>query len=676
MTRTAGSVASRTGLQVDQLSVGFDTSRGYVPVLDRVTVGLTPGTTLGIVGESGSGKTTLARALAGYLPDGGRITGGHVRLDDTDVLGLPSRALRRWRSRNIAFVHQEAGGALDPSMQIGRQLEEVLELQGQPRAVRRAQARDLLTKVALPDPEEIAHRYPHQLSGGQQQRVLIAAALAASPRLLILDEPTTGLDASVEAEILDLIAELRVQLQCSVVLISHDLGLVGALCDDVAVLYAGRKVEQGRATAALSRPRHPYTAALLRSAPEIGVARSRRRLAAIPGSPASLASTGTGCGFAPRCDFATAVCREVLPQLSAVTAGLVRCHHADELPVTTAQTTVASPPEQAQAAPIPAQAPPTLSVSALTRRYGRVVAVDDVSFDIPAGEVLGLVGESGSGKSTLARSIVGLGPNGGSGTVELHGQALDAELRRRPRAVRRRLQMVFQQPDSTLNPTHRVRTVLRRALATLDGAQSVEELAVRAGFDASLLAARSESLSGGQKQRVAIARAFAGTPELVVCDEPVTALDVSVQAGVLELLAQVQESTGVSYLFISHDLAVVSYLANQVAVLYRGQVVELGPTALVLGGPHHPYTAMLVSAARRERAAVTGPPPGRHVGHAGCRFATRCPSYLGEICATQPPPLRLIGDRHTVRCHLPPDDLPFRSDLAAANLAEEAPCPT
>ncbi len=655
-----------TGLRVSDLSVGFDTSRGFVPVLDRVSMSSAAGVTLGVVGESGSGKTTLARALAGYLAEGGRVTGGQVRVDDTEVLALSPRALRKWRSRDLAFVHQEAGGALDPSMQIGRQLEEVLELQGVARAARGAQARDLLAKVALPDPANIARRYPHQLSGGQQQRVLIAAALATRPRLLILDEPTTGLDASVEAEILDLITELRVELDCTVVLISHDLGLVGAMCDDVVVLYAGRVVEQGRAVDVLQSPRHPYTAALLRSAPAIGVPRSRRRLAAIPGLPASLGSVPVGCGFAPRCEFATAVCREIMPGPTSVGGvGLVRCHRAADLSLTpsarAAQALACGPPSD----DVRPAARPTLSIMAMTRRYGRVVAVDEVSLDIAEGEVLGLVGESGSGKSTLARAVAGLGPTSGAGRLVLDGEPLNARLRRRPRARRRRLQMVFQQPDATLNPTHRVRTVLRRALITLGGSENVEQLAARASLDPSLLDARSESLSGGQKQRVAIARAFAGSPSLVICDEPVTALDVSVQAGVLELLADQRERTGVSYLFISHDLAVVSYLADRVAVLYRGQIAELGPTTQVLAGPHHPYTAMLVSAARRERGTGLEPPPpgSREPTDAGCRFAERCPFYLGEVCATQPPPLRAIGADHIVRCHLPADQLPATPDL-------------
>jgi peptide/nickel transport system ATP-binding protein len=639
-----------TGLRVDGLRVGFDTRRGAVHVVDDVSVDVARGRTLGVVGESGSGKTTFGRALARHLPSNGRVLDGHISVDDTDVLALSPRDLRSWRARELAVVHQEAGATLDPSMRVGAQLAEVLGRQDVARDARRDRVRELLTAVRLPEPDAIARRYPHELSGGQQQRVVIAAALASRPSLLILDEPTTGLDASVEAEILALLEDLRRDLDATVVLISHDLGLVGQICDEVAVLYAGQVVERGAAADVLSTPRHPYTAALLASAPTFGVPRRQRRLLAIPGAPPDPAAPPSGCRFAPRCAFADDTCRAEAPAARVVDERIVRCHHAEVLDLTATARPGAD-------APVPRPGS-LLQVDGLTRRYGSHAVVDDVSLDIAPGEVFGLVGESGSGKTTLARAVMGIGPRSGDGTLRLSGSVLAPALRRRGGAVLRRMQMVFQQPDTTLNPSHRVRAVLARAHETLHGTDSVETLAGRAQLDDALLDARSTDLSGGQKQRVAIARAFAGSPDLVVCDEPVSALDVSVQAGVLEVLADERDRTGTSYLFISHDLAVIGYLADRVGVMYRGQLVEVGATDDVLSGSHHPYTAALVLAAQRGDRRRSATPPVKSATATGCRFAARCPHHLGDICAERPPPLRTVADGHQVRCHLPIDQLP------------------
>ncbi|GAB2487163.1 ABC transporter ATP-binding protein [Jatrophihabitans fulvus] len=577
------------GISVRGLSVGFSDRHGTTQVLHRVDVDCAPGRMLGVVGESGSGKTTLGRALGNALADNA-VVDGHVEIDGVDVLALRGRSLREWRASSLAVVHQEAGASLDPTMRVGAQLAEVLELHGVPRSRRRDEVRALLERVRLP--ADAAGRHPFQLSGGQQQRVVIAAALAGRPRLLLLDEPTTGLDASVEAGVLALIEELRVQLECAVVLISHDLGLVGELCDDVTVLHGGRVVEQGRARDVLTRPQHECTQALLRAVPRLGVSRHEARL------------TGTG------------------------------------------EPEPATPPGDVR-----------LDVRGLRRAYRGRVAVDGLDVTVRAGEVLGLVGESGSGKSTLARAIAGLGPSG-EGELLLDGETLAPKVSRRPARVLPRLQMVFQQPDATLNPAHTTERVLARAVRTLHGTRTPDELADWARLEPSLLPARTTTLSGGQKQRVAIARAFAGSPELVVLDEPVSALDVSVQAELLDLLADTAARDRTAYLFVSHDLAVISYLADRVAVMYRGQVVETGTTAQVIDGPHHPYTAELVAAAQRR---PTGEPTDRDaVTATGCRFADRCPFHLGAVCDTEAPPLRETTDGHAVRCHLPAADLPVR----------------
>ncbi|WP_066363821.1 dipeptide ABC transporter ATP-binding protein [Herbidospora mongoliensis] len=491
-------------IAVEGLSVAYQ----GVDVVHDVSFTVAAGRTYGLVGESGSGKTTLGRALGRF---GGDVTAGRIDVDGTDVLALSPKDLRAWRAASLAVVHQEAGAALDPTMRVGAQLAEALRIQGRPRG----DVTELLDKVRLPG--EAARRYPHQLSGGQQQRVVIAAALAGRPKLLILDEPTSGLDATVEREILDLIWELRAEIGAAVVLISHDLALVGRLCDDVGVLHEGRLVEEGPAARVLSLPRHPYTRLLIDSAPRITQKRGR-------------------------------------------------------------------------------EVPPLLEVRGLTRSYGKTRVLDDVSLTIGRGEIVGLVGESGSGKTTLARAVAGLGHRGG-GVITLDGAELPTRVGRRDPSTRRRISMVFQDPDASLNPSHTVRTILARALGGFEG---VEELATLAALEPHLLDRRPHRLSGGQKQRVAIARAFAGRPDLIVCDEPVSALDVSVQAGVLRTLADRQALTGVSYLFISHDLAVVSQLADRVAVMSGGRIVEEGPADQILCEPRHPYTIGLLRAAGHE----------------------------------------------------------------------------
>ncbi|QIZ01097.1 ABC transporter ATP-binding protein [Streptomyces sp. S1D4-11] len=655
---TASSKAG--GIEVSNLDIGFDTRKGTVPILDKVSLHVPRGRTLGIVGESGSGKTTLAQALMHRLPEGGRVLNGRVTVDGRDILGLPARQLREWHRTQLAVVHQDAGATLDPTMRIGTQLADVLAVQNVPRAERPRRVMQLLEDVRLPDPHSFVRRYPHELSGGQQQRVAIAAALAARPSLLILDEPTSGLDASVEAEVLLLLADLRRRLEATVVLISHDLGVVGRMCDDVAVLYAGRVVEQGPAATVLSTPRHPYTAALLGAVPQLGVPRSARRLASIPGTPPAPASPRTGCRFADRCAFADDTCRTAEPVERIVAERRVACHHSETLDLVASR--VSRSPEKQVLPTTQADNVPKLHVEGLTRSYGGRAIIKDIDLTIRSAEIFGLVGESGSGKTTLARAIMGIGPTEGHGRITLDGAALPSAVRQRPVSVRRKLQMVFQQPEFTLNPSQRVRTVLGRALFTLKGNQTPEKLASRVQLAPGVLDAPSALLSGGQKQRVAIARALAGAPELVVADEPVSALDVSVQAGLLEVIAEQREAAGTSYLFISHDLAVVGYMADRIGVMYKGHLMEVGATKDVLNGPHHPYTAALIAAATDEPLAI-GAAPDRDAG-TGCPFASRCPLYMGAVCTTQTPPLKDIAGpgsvSHAVRCHLPLDGLPRR----------------
>ncbi len=690
------------GLVVDELTVSYPASGARAVAVDGVSLRVRPGESYGLVGESGSGKSTLAAALAGVLPDGGRVERGSIRLDGVDVGGLSERDRRRWRATAFAMVHQGATSSLDPTVRVGAQVAEACQLQGLSRAAARLRALELLAAVRLPEPAVIARRWPHQLSGGQQQRVGIAAALASRPRLLVLDEPTTGLDAAVAREILDLLQVLRRKINAAVVLISHDLALVARRCDRVGVLYAGRLVEEGRAAELLTTPRHPYTAGLVAAAPSVGATRRERRLQPVPGQPPAPTERPDGCTFADRCTLADETCRTREPPLVPVPAATAvvppdkppegrldappdghtaRCHHSDRL-------TTLHLPEQAtevdhespSRSPGPNPRPGLLSVRGLSRGYGRTPVLDGIDLDIAYGEVLGLVGESGSGKTTLARALVGLGPDG-PGELRLAGRPLPARLSRRSAEDRRRVQMVFQDPDTTLNQRHSVAIVLRRALVTLRGAGTVADLAGRVQLGRRLLPVRTARLSGGQKQRVAIGRAFAGEPDLVVCDEPVSALDVSVQAAVLELLATARDTDGVSYLFVSHDLAVVGYLADRLAVLYRGQIVEVGPTSAVLSGPHHPYTDSLTGIGAP--APAPGRPdsvPGRPgpVGPAGCRFAGTCPRRVDGLCDQVAPPVRLLpgpagAPAHTVRCHLEPSDLLRTPSTPPAGSGAQAP---
>jgi peptide/nickel transport system ATP-binding protein len=638
-----------TGLIVDGLSMAYGQSR----ILRDVSFTVPPGEVFGLVGESGCGKTTLGYLLGGYAQPGGRVLGGRVAVDGVDVLSLTGARLNRWRASSVAFVHQEASSSLDPTMRVGRQVAEVLRAQGSGRRAAAREALELLRRVRLPGVPALARRYPHQLSGGQQQRVVIACALAARPRLLVLDEPTTGLDASVQRDVLALLVDLSAELAAAIVFISHDIELVAQVCDRVGVLYAGRLVEVGPVSGVLRDPAHPYTAGLLDSVPRIGVPRAVQRLRPIGGRLPAPGEALAGCAFAPRCPVAVDACRAAEPALDelVVPGRAVRCIRPHRAPrAAPAKLAVTALPEAAGVKPL-------LEVRGLSRRYGRTVAVDRVDLTIGAGEVVGLVGESGSGKTTLGRAIVGLGPDG-DGELLLDGEPLAARLSRRRQDVRRRVQMVFQDPDTTLNPSHAVRHILDRAVRTLRGKRSVSELAERAHLETDLLDRRPASLSGGQKQRVAIARSFAGDPSVIVCDEPVSALDVSVQAGVLELLAEERDHTGTSYLFVSHDLAVVGYLADRVAVMYRGKILEEGPGTDVLLGPHHPYTHALVAASARVADRSTEAAEPDQLSFDGCRYAAGCPHRIPGLCERVPPPAVELGAGHVVRCHLDPAGLP------------------
>jgi peptide/nickel transport system ATP-binding protein len=681
-------LAAVPALQVSDFRLAYRVRGVDREAIRGVTFEVARGESFGLVGESGCGKSTVAFAVMRYLPRNARVLSGGIRIDGVDPFRMDEAALRRLRAQTVSMVYQNPGTALNPSIRVGHQVAESFRVLGAAKDEAHQRARAMLEKVQIADPDAVMRRYPHQLSGGMQQRVVIASALASNPSLLILDEPTTGLDATVEAEVLDLVAELRREYRTSVLFISHNIGVIARMCDRIGVLYAGRLVEEGATEPLLRDPRHPYTVGLLRSVPKWGDAKERGPLDTIPGFPPRIGAVIPGCVFADRCGLVQERCRQEEPALYEAGAGhLSRCFFHDrarELPVLVASKAAAGAPAAAAAAPGPdsgrppdAEATPADGIvvrldhlSKTFRQDSReVLALADISLALRRGEVLGLVGESGSGKTTLARSLLGLiGPDKGS-IVELDDAALDPRITHRSAVQVREIQIVFQNPDSALNRRHSVHRIIARALAKLRGLRGdarerrIMELTRSVRLDRPVLDAKPAQLSGGLKQRVAIARAFAGDPRVVVCDEPTSALDVSVQAAILNLLVDLQRDQGVSYLFISHDLGVVRFVSDRIAVLYLGRLMEVGSADQVFGGPHHPYTEALLSAAPilrgagRERIRLSGEIPSAAAPPSGCVFHTRCPRKLGAICEELEPELDEAESDHLMRCHIPVEDL-------------------
>ncbi|HEU4448826.1 MAG TPA: ABC transporter ATP-binding protein [Gaiellaceae bacterium] len=661
--------APAAALELDDLRVAY-TIRGVDrEVLRGVSFSVAEGESYGLVGESGCGKSTAAYALMRYLPRNGKITSGSIRIAGEELMGLSTEGVRRLRATRVSMVYQDPGAALNPSLRVGDQIAEVFALAGASRTEARERSGELLARVQVSDPARVLRRYPHQLSGGMQQRVVIAMALASDPTLLILDEPTTGLDATVEAEVLDLVARLRIELGTSVLFISHNLAVIRRMCDRVGVLYAGRLVEEGSAETVFLDPRHPYTVGLLRCLPRGGLRKDEHRLDTIPGFLPQIGTIPGGCVFADRCGLVREVCREHEPGLYPTGPRHVsRCHFHDEAQSLPRTEGLAGRPAGGAAGGAPVVRAEHMRKT--FRQEGHDVrALDDVSVAIAPGETLGLVGESGSGKTTFARLLLGLTPPDPGSVVELDGEPLADRIAKRDAEHVRALQIVFQNPDAALNRRFTVRRIIGRALTKLVGARGearearLRELAESVRLDGRLLGARPGQLSGGLKQRVAIARAFAGDPRLVVCDEPTSALDVSVQAAILNLLVDLQAEEGVTYLFISHDLGVVRYLADRIAVLYLGRLMELGEAETVFNAPHHPYTEALLSAVptlegeERPRIRLEGEIPSATDPPSGCVFHTRCPRKLGAVCEEQEPPLAEVESGHFLRCHIPLEEL-------------------
>jgi peptide/nickel transport system ATP-binding protein len=657
-------MSERRLLDVDGLSVAYRTPRGWLHALDDVTLSVERGQVLGLVGESGSGKSTVVLALLGLLGDSARLSARRAMFDGADLL----QAAPLLRGRRIGTVFQDPSSALNPALTIGLQVAEpMLVHKRRPRAEALARATELLDELGIPRAAQVMHAYPHQLSGGMKQRVVIATALAAEPDLLLLDEPTTALDVTIEAQILDLLGELRARRGIAMLLVSHNLGLVERICDRLIVLYAGRTVETGSAAEILAAPRHPYTRGLLAALPRPDRPHPGR-LSPIAGGLPDMTALDAGCNFRARCDFAVDACAlpQVLRQIGANRA--VRCHRADTVAATPMRRS-----EEGHARQIRSDAPLVSanglsrtfhSGGALARALGRaaepVVAVDHVSLAIRPGEVFGLVGESGSGKTTLGRLMLRL--------IRADSGRLCFDRTEIPDSpaleFRRRAQIVFQNPDTSLNPRQTVDAILRRPLQRFGiargvaGTKEIERLLDLVRLPGDYRRRYPHQLSGGEKQRVGIARALASRPEFLVCDEAVSALDVSVQAAVLNLLADLRDQLGVAYLFITHDIGVVAHIADRIAVMYRGRIVEAGLVSEVLKPPYHPYTEALLSAVpvpgalatRRVRLAGD---PSSPTNADGCCFAARCLRKLGPQCDMVSPPVQQVTDTHHIACHIP-----------------------
>jgi oligopeptide/dipeptide ABC transporter ATP-binding protein len=712
-------------LEVDNLCTEFHLRKANARAVESVSFSVRAGECVGLVGESGCGKTTIGLSIMQLLPNVGHITGGAVRLNGRNLVGLSERDMQRVRGNEVGMIFQDPMTSLNPTWTIGRQIAEPVRLHkrvSKKEAMERAV--EVLRLVGMPRPEERLRQYPHQLSGGLRQRVMIAIALSCQPKLLIADEPTTALDVTIQAQILDLIDELRQRLDMAVLLITHDMGVIATRSDRVMVMYAGQVVEGGGTAELFDTMRHPYSEALFESIPRLDQDRSQR-LYSIPGLPPDLSKALAGCRFKPRCRYRYAeecVDEEPLlvagpgpspqpgapstaspPVLGPCTAEaaclhLFACHHP--VTATRSERLAFQRGERDQAASVsaasadrptvlpvnayrrpevaPARRDVVLQVDQLNKQYavtagavarrlvGTIKAVSDVSFSVRRGETFGLVGESGCGKTTIGRLVVAL-ERPTSGAVRFEGEEVSALRGRQLRRQRRHLQLMFQDPYSSLDPRMRVRSIVREPLviqqigSRRDQDERVSEVLNDVGLSPKAADLYPHEFSGGQRQRIGLARALVLHPKLVVTDEPVSALDVSVQAQILNLMRSLQERYDLTYIVISHDLAVLKYLADTIGVMYLGKLVEIAPAEELYAHAAHPYTRGLIdtipvpdpSVAKERRAApIRGELPSAISPPSGCRFRTRCP-FAQERCAAEEPAPRAFGTGHLAACHFP-----------------------
>jgi len=678
-------------LQIKDLHTDIEIRSGVVRALSGVDLHVNPGETLGIVGESGSGKTMTALSLMGLLPQGGKVSSGSIILDGQDLTKMPLHLKRKMRGTKVGMIFQDPLTSLNPTMKIGLQVCEPLRVHEKlSKRAALARAIEILKRVGMPRPEVVINNYPHQLSGGMRQRVMIAMALVCKPRILIADEPTTALDVTTQMQILDLIDELRDEYKMGVILITHDLGVVAGHTDRVAVMYAGRIVETAPTKTLFTEPKHRYTSSLMAALPERALA-AGTKLFSIPGAPPSLTNLPKGCRFAARCLWATDECRADYPSLSGDENHTFSCFHpvqeGDESPAVLQAMMDSGKAEDAVDATGQISHEVLLDVKEASREYessgsgffkrdkGVVSAVDRVSISVKKGETYGLVGESGCGKSTVGRLIAGLErPSGGA--IELDGRDLATLKGRDAVRIHRDVQMMFQDSYAAMDPRMRIDQILAEPMSIQKTgnarqiAERIMEILEQVGLTEEILDRYPHEFSGGQLQRIGFARSLTLAPDLIVADEPVSALDVSVQAQVLNLMKDLQQELGLSYLFISHDLAVVQYMADRIGVMYLGRIVEEGPAREVVNNPKHPYTKALIDSIPvpdpefvHDESAIklTGEPPSAVNPPEGCRFRPRCP-FAGEECKVQP---MLTDEAHRVACHHPLLTLSVKEEVNA-----------
>ncbi len=675
-------------LEVKDLKVNYETPEATVRAINGVSLGVERGNIYGIVGESGCGKSTLAFAIIQYLDENGYIDGGKVFYRGEDLADKSRSELQSIWGNEIAMVYQDPTASLNPSMRVGEQIAEVSRVhEGLTWKEANEKAVNMLDEVHIQDPESTADRYSHQLSGGMKQRVSIAMSLMANPDLLILDEPTTNLDVTTEAKILDMVEELKDRFNAAMLYITHDLGVVARSSDVVEVMYAGEIIERSSVKELFSRPLHPYTEGLLKCIPHPEDDESSGRLNPIGGAVPDLTDLPEGCSFANRCPYRKKKCTEVDPGLE-VRGELheASCHFAplSEAEVTRPEMLETLPEEEGELYPwerSEGKEGKTLEINEVKKYFSQstgwelslrgsqeVKAVDGVSLDLEGGQTLGVVGESGCGKTTLARSVIGL-EEITSGEIKFKSTDISTPVESRDRSVLKRIQIIFQDPRSTLNPKKKIGAAVRRPLelhgdfTSEELGEVVDSLLEAVGLDVQFKTRYPNQLSGGQKQRVAVARAFASNPSLVLSDEPTSSLDVSIQATILNLLINLQAETDVSYMFISHDLSVVRYISDYIAVMYLGNVVEVGTTEEIFSPPYHPYTEALLSAipvpdpeVDQKQLRLKGSVPSAINPPSGCVFHTRCPRKVGKVCEEESPPLVGSGD-HEIYCHIPLEEL-------------------
>ncbi len=672
-------------LEISDLSVSYQHGDQLLEAVRDISMKINLGETYGLAGESGSGKTTLVLAVMRYLGSRARITKGNIFLGDLDLRSLNDQQLRRvWRSE-IALVPQDPLSSLNPSMKIGDQLAEVLQLQADTSHHKASQlSKEWLHQVHIPDPERVASSYPHQISGGMQQRVLIAMALSSSPSLLVLDEPTTNLDVTTQAVILDLIGELIQDYEMAILYVTHNLGVIAQYCDRVGIMYASELVEADTVDI-FSKPLHPYTIGLLESIPRIGDTKDDLQLKPIEGQIPALGQVPSGCVFRTRCPIIVDACYE-RPQFSpAGGSRFSRCHRWQEIDNGKVNALRETPPIPSKQNDFTVEETYTLQIKNLSVSFpiqrslrdmvqhkagSSLQAVNHVNLEISPGSTLGLVGESGSGKTTIARAIIGL-QRISTGSIKLNQIDLPDRLSRRDLQTLRQLQIVFQNPAEALNPHFTIGESLSRPLIRLlgisrkDAATKVETLLNDVHLPADYASRYPRELSGGEIQRIALARAIASNPDLLILDEPISSLDVSVQAAILNLVGELQSDHRNSLLFVSHNLAVVGYLADQTAVIYMGYILELSGKGELFNPPHHPYTEALISAIpevelsrKRKPIYLQGELPDSPELTVGCPFHTRCPRFLGEICIEKFPAWQVDpGTEKSILCHIPLEEL-------------------